>query len=151
MSLIAFSKLVEKELNIDNTPIVPFFAEELPKLKHQFTPKVPTGHNETKQILASLKQDVVMKSEPPSVAVTNSLLGKQSGKDRIDRVDIYKKHDIGMLKHEEHQKAMQQNEPKTTIGGLFASKTEDLGKTLIKRVHYEKVEQSYHPIKLPYS
>jgi hypothetical protein len=35
---------------------------------------VPTGHSETRQILASLKQDVQMKAEP--TGVVNSLLGK---------------------------------------------------------------------------
>jgi hypothetical protein len=58
-----------------------------------------------------------------------------------------------MIKHEEILQK-QLNEPKTTIGGMIATKNDDSGVKLshmIKKSVYEKIEQSYGPIKLPYT
>ena len=115
---------------------------------HNFTPKVPGKHDESKFIYQQIKQEnQALKATMPS----SSLIGQKSGKDRIDRLDMYKKHEIG--KDKEVKQDFAAPVVTTTIGGTYADKSsllQDgslLGVSRPKKA-FEKVKQEYLPISM---
>jgi len=91
-----------------------------PKMLHNFTPKVPGKHDESRLIYQQIKtENSALKAAMPS----SSLIGQKSGKDRIDRLDMYKKHDIGKEKEGVKTEVQAAPEVKTTIGGTYADKS----------------------------
>ena len=118
MSLLAFGQLVEEKLQIDYQPqftpvqqVAPTFKAPISKpvenkYVHNFTPRIPEkGNQSTILALQALKSERQnqnnlnidqMKDQLQPVAVGSSLIGKQSAKDRVDKFELFQKHDIAL-------------------------------------------------------
>lgn len=141
---------------------------------HKFTPKTPgnpkafsspsefvDGYKAQREMQAKLAEQKIV-DDSKQQAITTSLIGKQSGKVRIDRAEVYSRHQIG-AKEEDAKRDTQ--ESKVALGGTVAevkteqtvvyqktdgekkaktSKAKDLG------CFDEDGQNDYLPIRLPF-
>ena len=116
------------------------------RMDHKFTPKTPGKGMEmssTKQFIDSYKAQREMQSqileqrttaiaaEDPAQAQLGSLIGKQSGKTKIDRTQLFNKHNIG--EQISKDQPAKKEEVKVAIGGAMRDNKLDQSTVAVKK------------------